>query len=244
MIYVSSRQAPSSRHAAPSALLLLLALLPILLIPASASPERDRARAEEQLDRLAVHFEALQSDPARAVPAEILRDARGLVVLRETKAGFILGGKGGRGVMLLRQGGRWSAPALVRSREGGVGLQAGWQNATFVQVLMSQAAVDAVRTNQFRFGVGLRVTSGPRTMGDEAKTRSAGADVLLYVDSGGLYGGLAVEAGVLGPDDKANRDLYGMEAARVLFAASPPPGDAALRWIRLLEGLVGGGPEN
>jgi lipid-binding SYLF domain-containing protein len=215
-------------------------LLIVLGVPGvHASPERDRERAEAQLDRVSVHFEALQSDPARSVPPEILRDALGVVVVRETRAGFILGGKGGRGAMVLRDGAGWTAPVFVRTREGGVGLQAGWQNATFIQVLMSAAAVDAVRTNQFRFGVGLRVTSGPRTLGDEAKTKSRGADVLLYADTGGLYGGLALEGGSLRPDEGWNRDLYGMEADAVLFGVRPGASPAGRRLVALLERFSG-----
>lgn len=208
--------------------------------PARAAGERDRQRAEDQLERLAGHLEVLQSDPERAIPAEILRDAQGLVVVRETRAGFVLGGKGGRGALLLRQGGRWSAPVLLRAREGGLGLQAGWQNATFVHVLMTRAAVDAMRTNQFRFGVGLRVTSGPRSVGDEAKTRSPGADVLLYADTGGLFGGLSVEAGTLRPDDEANRALYGRGAEEVLYGAGTQPSAAGKRLHAALGTTDGG----
>jgi lipid-binding SYLF domain-containing protein len=199
---------------------------------ASGADDRRKPRAETQLDRIAVHFEILQSDPVGAIPPEILRDALALVIVRETRAGFVIGGKSGGGAMMVRGKDGWGAPALVRAQEGGVGLLAGWQSATFVQVLMSQTAVDAVRTNHFRFGVGVRVTSGPRSMGDEAKTRSAGSDVLVYSDTGGLYGGLAFEGGALRPDARANRDLYGLEAEEVLFgAARPAPTPAGRRLI-------------
>lgn len=201
----------------------------------SGAEDRRKARAETQLDRIAVYFEMLQSDPVGAIPPEILKDARALVIVRETRAGFVIGGKSGGGAMLVRGKDGWGAPALMRAQEGGVGLLAGWQSATFVQVLMSQTAVDAVRTNHFRFGVGVRVTSGPRSMGDEAKTRSAGSDVLIYSDTGGLYGGLAFEGGTLRPDARANRDLYGMEAEEVLFGSRrPAPTPAGQRLVEAI----------
>ncbi len=216
-------------------LVLTLVLLSAFTGKGWGASERARVRAEEQLERIAVHFEALQSDPAKAIPAEILRDARALVIVRETRAGFIVGGKGGSGVMLVRDAEGWGTPAFVKTREGGVGLQAGWQSATIVQVLMSNTALDAVRTNQFRFGVGLRVTSGPRTMGDEAKTRSAGSDILIYSDTGGLFGGLAVEGGTLRPDAAANRDVYGMEAEAVLFRGRPAATAAGRRLLGIID---------
>lgn len=214
---------------------MLVSLLAWLGAPSTGAAEREKERLEARLAAAAVYFEALQADAGRAVPPQILREARGVVILRETKAGLIIGGKSGSGVALVKRGTGWSPPAFFRLREGGIGLQAGWQSATFVHVLMTDAAVAALRTNEFRFGVGLRVTSGPRTMGDEAKTSSLGADVLVYSDTGGLYGGLAVEGGVLRPDASANRGYYGRPAVDVLFGRESPVTGGAARFMELIE---------
>jgi len=229
----------SSLHALPvlsAWLALILAVAPVLPTGAAESrADRTRARAETDIERLAVHFEALQVDPGRAIPAEILREARGLVLLRETRAGLIVGGREGEGLALVRGTNGWGAPAFVQAREGGIGLQAGWQSATVVQVLMTEAAVEALRTNRFRFGVGLRITSGPRTLGDEAKTKSSGSDVLIYADTGGLYGGVAVEGGSLSPIERANRACHGLTFDEVLFGKRPAPVGAARRFVELIE---------
>lgn len=186
-------------------------------------------RLEAQLVEMGGRLEALQADSVRSIPAGILGEARGLLILRETTAGLILGGRSGSGVALVRTNGQWSAPAFYRSRDASLGLQAGWQTATFFQVLMTEAALGALQSNRFRYGVGLRVTSGPRTLGDEAKARSIGSDVLVYADTGGFFGGFAFEGGTLSPDERANRKCYGMEAADVLFGRRPPatPGGGA-----------------
>lgn len=225
----------------PLALLLLLSAL--LATPGravAATPPRDRAT--EQLERIGVLFEALQNDPEKQVPPEILREARGLVIVRETRAGFILGGREGSGVALVRDSHGWGSPAFVKTREGGIGLQAGWQSATFVQVLMTDAAVAALRTNRFRFGVGLRITSGPRTVGDEAKTRSSGSDVLVYADTGGLFGGVALEGGSLSPVERLNRDLHGLTFDEILFERRPDPSGAARVFVDLLQRYSREGP--
>lgn len=215
-------------------LTLVLCWLAALSTPRTRAADRDRERWETRLAELGVYFEALQADPTRAVPSEILREARGLVVLRETKAGFVLGAKSGNGVALMSRGRDWTWPAFYRSREGGIGLQAGWQKATFVHILMTEAAVAAFRTNDFRFGIGLRVTSGPKTMGDEAKTQSLGADVLVYSDTGGLFGGLALEGSSVRPDARANREYYGRTAEVLLFG--PPSGaDAPAGAAKILD---------
>lgn len=87
-------------------------------------------RLESQLVELGARLEVLQADPARSIPAGILGEARGLLILRETTAGLILGGRSGSGVALIKTNGQWSAPAFYRSRDASVGLQAGWQKAT------------------------------------------------------------------------------------------------------------------
>lgn len=186
----------------------------------SSAADRARRRAEDQLERLTVWVEAMQADPVRRVPAEILREAKGILLIRQTQAGLILGAKGGAGVAMLKVDGSWGPPVFFRSRQGGIGLQAGWQKATLAHVLMTDPAVESLRTNQFRFGLDLRVTSGPRTLGDEAKTRSAGSDILVYADSGGLYGGLSFEAGTLTPDDDLNRSVHGATANVLLQPSS------------------------
>lgn len=213
-------------------------------VPAASRAERARARLGERLERITVAFEAFQAESDRRIPAEILREARGLVIVQETQAGFILGGRKGEGVVLIREDGRWTWPAFLRSSQGSVGLQAGWQRATHFQVLMTAGAVDALRTNRFRLGVDLRVTSGPRTMGDEAKTQSLGSDVLLYSDTGGVFGGLTVEGGSLRSDEEANQAYYGATGSQVLFGEDLPAGDEAIRLTRLVTeaSSTGGGP--
>ncbi|MBL9135157.1 MAG: lipid-binding SYLF domain-containing protein [Verrucomicrobiales bacterium] len=209
----------------------------------------DRAirKAEARLAEMEVLFEELQSDPARAIPPEVLREARGLIVLREKRAGLIVGGRSGTGFALVKRDGRWSWPAFVRATEGSLGLQAGYQKATLVHVLMTDAAVGAFQTNRFRFGVGLRVTSGPRTMGDDAKTGAVGADVLVYASTGGVFGGVAVEGGNLGADDDLNEAYYGKTAEALLFGAPPSasasPPEGAGRFRAWLEKQTRGTPD-
>lgn len=207
----------------------------------AADRAKDRARGEDQILRAAFEFERLQADEARQIPAEILREAKGIAILRETRAGLILGGKGGNGIVTLKDGNSWRPPVVVTLREGSFGLQAGWQKATFFHLLMSDAAVGAFHTNEFKLGLGLRVTSGPRSVGDEAKIHSAGADVLVYADTGGLFGGLSVEGSLLKPDDRLNEGLYGRRAEAVLFGPVPAATAQGRALISALEKATQGG---
>lgn len=201
----------------------------VFLVLGASRADRERVALDERLIELRARFDVFQADPGRGIPPEILREAHGLLILRETRAGLIFGGRSGTGVLLVKGSDGWGAPAFVRSRQGSVGLQAGWQAATFFQVLMTPRAVDALRTNRFRLGVDLRVTAGPRTLGDEAKVQSPGPDVLLYADTDGVFGGLALEGGSIEPDDRSNRYYYGRTSMEVLFEQRPTPSGPAGR---------------
>ncbi|MCK6500442.1 MAG: lipid-binding SYLF domain-containing protein [Nitrospira sp.] len=224
----------------------LFSVLGLAVVPVRGS-ERAVRKAEAQLAELEVLFDQLQADPERAIPSEILREARGLIVLREQRAGLILGGRTASGVAWVKQKGGWSWPAFVRATEGSLGLQAGWQRATVVHVLMTDSAVGAFQTNRFRFGVGLRVTSGPRTVGDDAKTGAVGADVLVYASTGGVFGGVAVEGGNLGADDDLNERYYGKKAESMLFGPPLPesekPPEGAARFQAWLQKQTDGRPD-
>ena len=205
----------------------------------SHAADRAESRLGELLVRSQVELESLQQTPGRAIPAEVLREAKGLVILRETRAGLIVGARRGTGVVLFKEDGKWTAPRFLSAREGSLGLQAGWQKATFFHLLMTEAAVAALRAENFRFGVGLRVTSGPRSVGDEAKTQSPGADILVYADTGGLFGGVALEGGSLLVDQKANRTYYGSAfgpTEGTTETSLPAPARDLLEAVRRLSG--------
>jgi lipid-binding SYLF domain-containing protein len=63
-----------------------------LAIPALAGSKN---KLDAEVRDLTDYFEKVQKDPANAVPAEILSKAEGLIVMRNYKAGFIIGAKFG-----------------------------------------------------------------------------------------------------------------------------------------------------
>ena len=71
-------------------------------------------------------FQDLQRNPERAIPAETLAKAQGIVLLNRTKGGLVFAYENGAGVALVRQGkaGRWSPAAFMASSEASLGLQA------------------------------------------------------------------------------------------------------------------------
>ena len=202
----------------------LLAATVLLLLSPGAAGADPVARQREDLQRFAVDFEMFQAEAERRIPPEILREARGLLILREQRAGLLIGARRAVGVALLRHGKEWGPPVFYKGAEGNLGLQAGWQEATFFQVLMTEAAIDAIRSRKFRLGVDLRVTSGPRTLGDDLHSGMPLSDVLVYADTSGVFGGVAFGGGWLAPDERSNRQWYERESREILEMRAAGPG--------------------
>jgi lipid-binding SYLF domain-containing protein len=85
---------------------------------------------------------SFQKISEQAIPTAVLRDARGLAILTVTKAGFIVSGRGGKGIVIARTANGWSDPSAIGTGGVGFGFQAGAQVSEVVIVLNTPAAVE------------------------------------------------------------------------------------------------------
>ena len=145
--------------------------------------------------------------------AGYMAGAKGIVVLPTViKAGMIIGGEGGNGVLLARRDdGSWSPPAFYILGAASFGLQAGLQDTEIVLILRSDKAVDAVIKHQGKIGADAGVTIGLMGAGAEiSTTTNIGVDVLAFSNSKiGLFGGAALEGAVLARRTDLNDAYYG-----------------------------------
>jgi lipid-binding SYLF domain-containing protein len=184
---------------------LLLAALVLTSVAAS------RNQLDARVRDLADYFASVQQDPAKAVPAEVLNKAEGVVIMRNYKAGFIVGVSGGRGVAIVKNEatGSWGPISFLKAGEGSFGFQAGAQRSDMILVLMNQAGVSLLTNPNLKLGVDVRATVGPKSAGDQANLKTDDTPVLVYGDTRGLFGGAAIETGGLFPDESDNEDYYG-----------------------------------
>ena len=107
---------------------LRLFLLSVLTAAAAFGADTALARAEyvKRIESCEAVLRELQMNPATAIPADILAQARGLVITNQVRAGIILGVKDGYGVVMVkRPSGQWSVPAFLKAGEASIGLQLG-----------------------------------------------------------------------------------------------------------------------
>jgi lipid-binding SYLF domain-containing protein len=190
------------------------------------------ASEQDTVDRCASIVRDFRRMPERAIPHEVLRNARGLAIITVVKAGFIFSGKGGKGVVVARTRQGWSGPSFIATGGAGWGLQAGAEVTDFVLVLNNRDAVRAFsRGTNVTLGADASVAAGP--VGRDAQVAIAPkAAIYSYSRTKGLFAGVSIEGAVIHTQQDANRHYYGrpVTAAQILVGeVKPPPGAARLR---------------
>ncbi len=208
--------------------ILVLFMLAFALGACTSDTEDEQHALVENANASAKRFAA---DPDMAWFRDNLDDAEGVLIIPTSlKAGFIIGGSGGSGVMLARRPETgWSYPAFYTMGSVTFGLQIGGEVQEIVLVIMSKAGRDAMLTNDFKLGADISVAAGPVGAGAKAQT----ADVLAFSRTkGGLYGGLNLEGAVIATREGWNRAYYGEDVRAVdilITGTASNPGADPLR---------------
>ena len=164
-----------------------------------------------QSEKAAKVFTEIMNTPDKGIPTEILDKAECVAVFPDViKAGFIVGGRGGRGVVSCRTADGWSAPAYLNLGGGSIGLQIGAQSTDFILLFMNRSGVDSLLSDKFEIGAEGSVAAGPvgRQAGASTDVK-LNAQILSYSRSKGLFAGLELKGVVIKPDKDDMRDVYG-----------------------------------
>jgi lipid-binding SYLF domain-containing protein len=198
------------------------------MLPAASTLTREAVVT--QLDSCEAILQEIQGNVKTAIPAEILHRAKGLVIVNQFQAGFLVGIKDGYAVALVRRpNGKWSVPAFLKAGELSFGLQAGGKAINAVYVLMDDNTARLLLKNRMNLGAEAKAVAGIRAAEREAVTKNLAGDanVLVYSTTEGFYLGAAVKTGYMSPNDEANRIFYNStyRAPELLFSdwVTPPP---------------------
>jgi SH3 domain-containing YSC84-like protein 1 len=169
---------------------------------------RDEVSQSEMAARV---FREIMDTPDKGIPQELLDGAECVAVFPSVfKAGFIFGGRGGRGVASCRTAAGWSAPAFFTLGGGSFGLQIGAQSMDFVMLFMNKDGLNSLLSDQFTLGGDASVAAGPVGRQTGAATDlKLNAQILSYSRSKGLFAGLELKGVVIMPDKDDMRDVYG-----------------------------------
>jgi lipid-binding SYLF domain-containing protein len=150
--------------------------------------------------------------PEKSIPPSLLRNAHGIAVIPGViKAGFVIGGRYGKGIMVVRsEGNRWSNPSFVTIAGGSIGWQIGAQSIDVILVFKTQKSIYGVTRRKFTLGVDAEIAAGPVGRHAEVATDvQLKAEIYSYSRSRGLFAGIAIEGAALSMDHDSNEDFYG-----------------------------------
>ena len=192
-----------------------LLVFPLIAILGAASVRANDSRTSRsdlvvRVETCEAIIREFMASPATSIPPAVLQKARGVMILSQFKAGFILGVKGGYGVLMVRKpNGRWSLPVLIDASEASLGLQVGAKSVDTVCVLTDDATPRLLFASRFNIGVDAKAVAGPSSAEYENDAKDTFiAPVLVYTRSVGLYAGATVKAGHVQRNDPANFTLY------------------------------------
>jgi lipid-binding SYLF domain-containing protein len=175
------------------------------------------------------------------IPMEVLSRARGIAIGTITKAGLGIGGQGGEGIVLLHYLGdkpaSWSAPVAFNTSGGSLGAQIGFTTIRYIIILNTDDAVRLFTSpGKMTFDATATGTAGNDT-GREGETtenleRHA---MIIYKDTGGLFGGATFGGTSVQVKDEVNQEAYGDHVyVRDILAGKVPSPRSATRLYEIL----------
>ncbi len=183
------------------ALIAALAMTPLQLAMAASDQHELVVKAEAT-------FKNFEHDPNMKWFQRKQGEAKAILIAPEIlKAGFVLGGSGGRAVLLARdqKTGEWRGPAFYSFFTPSVGLQAGVSVSEAVALVMTEKALNGLLSTSLKMGGDVSVAAGPIGEGAESNVQ---ADMFAYVRSKGVYGGVNLNSSVVKTSDEWNEAFY------------------------------------
>lgn len=187
---------------------------------------------DDRLKEAATTLSEMASAGDSGVPSDLMNKAVCAVVIPGVKkAGFIVGGKYGRGFASCRDGkGGWSAPAAMRVEGGSFGLQAGGAESDVIVLVMNKKGMEKLLQDKFTLGGEGTAAIGPVGRDAQAMTDAQmRAEMLSWSRSRGAFAGISLQGATLRQDDDANKGLYGKASDNksILSGGATAPASAA-----------------
>lgn len=184
-----------------------LALIAGLVRPAAAN------EAQKLVDDATSMVRSMLADEEWQDFHALMKDAKAVVLVPDfLAAGFLVGGAGGQCLVVARSGpdGAWSAPSFCMIGEASLGLQVGFQKSEMIMLVMNDEALNEIAGGTAKFGGEAGLAIGLIGAGVKgATTLNFDKDIYAFARNKGLYGGIAIDGGWIGPDSDYNQAYYG-----------------------------------
>lgn len=196
----------------------------LLFTTASAQDSDEQNTNSKQEEKIEASSKVLKdfADMKENIPQDLLKITQGIIVVPKLiNAGFVLAGKRGKGIAMVKlEDGTWSNPVFVTITGGSVGFQIGVQAVDLVLIFKNRETLQNIGKGSFTLGGDISVTAGPVGRNSTASTDyKLEAEVYSYSRSKGLFAGISLGGSAIAVDAKANAAYYGNDDdAKTIFS--------------------------
>jgi lipid-binding SYLF domain-containing protein len=226
----------------------LIYILAAAIIAATGLTAYAEEKAHERRIRLSAELirdMAAQDDAASM--ADVIKSGKGVAIFPSvTKAGLMIGGQVGEGLVLLRNpNGTWNGPSFMGLSGASIGIQIGAQSVGLVLVITNEEGLRAFTGgNSFKLGADVAIAAGPVGRDTSAATDSrAKASIYSYSMSKGLFAGMTFEGSVLNQNRDANRAYWGRDMSAQAALKKPANDKRIKELVNSLNALVKKAPK-
>ena len=204
------------------ALFLLVSVAPTPAQNSDNSNSKDVKEAEKISRQAADVFSDIMSNADKAIPKDLIDRAEAVAIFPGViKAAFIVGGRGGLGLISRRTQTGWGAPAFFKMAGGSFGAQIGVDKTDYILLIMNDGGLNGLLKDKFEIGGDVGVAAGPYGRTASASSNATlDAAILSYSQSKGLFAGVALKGGTITPDNDRNKAVYQMNASDILSETS------------------------
>ena len=161
------------------------------------------------------------------------------IVPSMVKAGFIIGGEYGEGLILRHEKGKWYGPSFYNIGGGSFGFQVGAQSVSLLLAVINQRGVGAFMGSKTKLGGDFAVAAGPVGRRAEAATDAQiKASIYSYSLTKGLFAGVSLEGSVISISVKRNNEYWGGKVTAKEALNKPADDKRILPLIKALDSLI------
>ena len=185
----------------------------------------EMTKAQERVGSASEVMREVMRIDDKSIPREILKNAWAVVVFPGViKGAFIIGGQGGKGVVVRKlQDGSWSAPAFLNITGASFGAQIGGQKIDYILVVRNDSGLKGLLEDKFEMGGEASVAAGPVGRAAAASTNAKlTAGILTYSRTQGLFAGVSLKGAIISQDNDMNMSIYSKSAKGLLIDSVTP----------------------
>ena len=195
---------------------------------------------ESIIDEAISVLEEFSSESDVSDMASMLKTSHAIAIVPSmVKAGFLIGGEYGEGLVLRHEKGKWYGPSFYNLGGGSFGFQIGAQKVSLLLAVINEKGVRAFMNSKTKLGGDIGIAAGSLGRRAEAATDAqAKASIYSYSMSKGLFAGVSLEGSVISISVKRNQQYWG-EKISASDALSKPATDKKIQpLLKILDNLI------